>query len=340
MKIVNLAQGTPEWLVWRAQGMTGSDAPIIMGQSPYSTPWRLWCEKKGRIVRHNLDRNPNVIKGRREEDNARRTCEEGGMGILLPACVESDENPVMRASLDGLDANGIPVEIKVCSGPVLRAVIEQQDASETVAMYKWQVIHQALVVGATHGLLIFYDADQRQIAATFHVDATETLKNELEGRAMEFWEALQKDKEPRKDVARDIFVPTGADVSRWAEAVSTMKDLEERIAKEKEAIGIMNAQFEEQKAALINMMGDFMCAESMGIHVTRTLAAGPINYKKAIDELAPDLLGNNLDKYRGQGHERVRVYRVDKDEQPKGGRRVTQEWETDALNNVEQSFYF
>jgi len=36
MKVVDLEQGTPQWLAWRRAGIGASEAPVIMGLSP-------WC---------------------------------------------------------------------------------------------------------------------------------------------------------------------------------------------------------------------------------------------------------------------------------------------------------
>ncbi len=47
MKIVDVVQRTPEWERWRAQGVTASEAAIVLGRSPYKTPWRLWAERTG-----------------------------------------------------------------------------------------------------------------------------------------------------------------------------------------------------------------------------------------------------------------------------------------------------
>ena len=47
MKVINVSQRSDAWRVWRAQGMSASEAAIIMGRSPYKTPWRLWSEKTG-----------------------------------------------------------------------------------------------------------------------------------------------------------------------------------------------------------------------------------------------------------------------------------------------------
>jgi putative phage-type endonuclease len=43
-------QGTPEWLATRRNGIGGSDAPIIVGESPYRSPFDLWTEKVGLVA--------------------------------------------------------------------------------------------------------------------------------------------------------------------------------------------------------------------------------------------------------------------------------------------------
>jgi predicted phage-related endonuclease len=45
MKILNLTQGSPEWLATRAQHFCASDAPAMMGVSKYKTRSDLLREK-------------------------------------------------------------------------------------------------------------------------------------------------------------------------------------------------------------------------------------------------------------------------------------------------------
>ncbi|MCK7472162.1 MAG: hypothetical protein MZU95_16445 [Desulfomicrobium escambiense] len=47
MHIIDLVQRSPEWQAWRAGGVTASEAAVILGRSPYQTPWRLQAEKTG-----------------------------------------------------------------------------------------------------------------------------------------------------------------------------------------------------------------------------------------------------------------------------------------------------
>ena len=59
MKIVNLEQGTKEWLDWRKFGITATDAYTIMGHG-FETPFSLWEVKTGK--RNAPDIN-NVLRG-------------------------------------------------------------------------------------------------------------------------------------------------------------------------------------------------------------------------------------------------------------------------------------
>ncbi len=44
-----LIQNTPEWHAFRRKRIGASDAPVIMGISPWKTPYQLWIEKTSGI---------------------------------------------------------------------------------------------------------------------------------------------------------------------------------------------------------------------------------------------------------------------------------------------------
>ena len=67
MKVINVSQRSDAWRVWRAQGMSASEAATIMNRSPFKTPWRLYAEKTGLVLEQNLDTNPLVLAGLRQE---------------------------------------------------------------------------------------------------------------------------------------------------------------------------------------------------------------------------------------------------------------------------------
>jgi putative phage-type endonuclease len=112
MHIIDITQRSPGWRRWRAQGVTASEAAIVLGRSPYKSAWRLWAERTGLAREADLSANPHVQRGLALEDAARRAFEARHDTLLLPVCGESTEEPVLRASFDGIADDGAPVELK------------------------------------------------------------------------------------------------------------------------------------------------------------------------------------------------------------------------------------
>ena len=161
MKIVDVVQRTPDWERWRAQGVTASEAAIVLGRSPYKTPWRLWAERTGMARAADLSANPHVRRGNALEDEARRAFEERHGTMLLPLCGESEEHPVLRASFDGVADDGAPVELKVPAQPTFAEVAVKTTESTAFRLYWPQVQHQLYVAGAGQGWLVFYGGPDR-----------------------------------------------------------------------------------------------------------------------------------------------------------------------------------
>lgn len=115
--IVPLEQGTPEWLVWRGQGLGASDAPTIMGENPWKSPAQLLKEKcEGK----NEGPNAAMARGTALEPEARKSYERRFGVCVAPACLQSAKHEWLRASVDGLAVNGSAVvEIK-CGESVYR----------------------------------------------------------------------------------------------------------------------------------------------------------------------------------------------------------------------------
>ena len=47
MNIVELDQRSDNWHRWRTNGVGASDICVLMGSSPYKSPYQLWEEKRG-----------------------------------------------------------------------------------------------------------------------------------------------------------------------------------------------------------------------------------------------------------------------------------------------------
>lgn len=126
---VTLQQGSDSWLNWRREGLTATEAGVILNQNPNKSPWRLWMEKKGKATPQDLSSVPAVRFGRENEDTARKIF-EGTHSTTAPAvCAEWDADRRFRASFDGLTPEGIPVEFKCPQGNTLADVRENGEFS-------------------------------------------------------------------------------------------------------------------------------------------------------------------------------------------------------------------
>ena len=109
--VVNLQQGTTEWLEWRSNGIGASDAPAIMGENPWKSSAHLLSEKLG--TARKFGGNAAMARGTALEPEARKRYEAISKVCVTPACLQSNTHKWQRASVDGLAANGnTVVEIK------------------------------------------------------------------------------------------------------------------------------------------------------------------------------------------------------------------------------------
>ena len=100
-KVLRLRQGSPEWLEYRRTHIGASDAPAIAGESPYSSPYSLWCEK----VDGGKEIDPATAHrfriGHAMEGVARGLyTEQTGLRLRPGRVLESRETPWIFASLD------------------------------------------------------------------------------------------------------------------------------------------------------------------------------------------------------------------------------------------------
>jgi putative phage-type endonuclease len=101
MKIVDLQQNTPEWLKWRVQHVTATDASKILGLDRWCGIHDHWMKKMGFVEPEPT--NEFMTRGQALEPVARDQLIEQ-LGIYFePVVIESDQFPWMGASLDGIN---------------------------------------------------------------------------------------------------------------------------------------------------------------------------------------------------------------------------------------------
>ena len=304
MEIVNHQQGSQEWLDWRRLGISATDSCIILNQSPYKTAWLLWQEKTGRFVPADLSNNPYVRFGKENEDKARNLFISTHNEMVIPYCAESSQDPIFRCSFDGLTSNDEPVEIKCPQEATLSDVKARGKDSDAYKLYNIQVQHQLLVSEASKGWLVFLDGEQ---LIEFEIERDEDLIQRILQEGKRFYEMIVSDTEPPIDPERDIYIPKGADVHKWLEAVSDYREIQTLLEELKVRQDELLATLERPKKVFQLLMGEHQRADFGGLSVTQSFRRGSIDYKQIISDL--NLADHSIDfeSYRRKGSQQLRI---------------------------------
>ena len=314
MHIINLDQRTDAWKAWRNQGITATDSTVILGASPYKTPWRLWAEKVGKILPPDLSKNPNVQRGVALEDEARLQFQNKHLTCVMPACAECDVDPIFRASFDGLTPLNEPVEFKCPGEKVLTEVRTEGLKAKTVQMYSVQVQHQMLVSGSNRGWLVFYDSTTKELIE-FEIQRDETIIKRLLAEGRKFYECVTKKIEPPKDPLRDALLPAeGEERMRWIAAARDFAQADREIEALQARINQLTVSRDEAKEKLIGMMGNNALADFAGVSLTRSAVKGRVDYAKLLEKVVGrELTEEEIESVRSKPTERWYVKRVDRD---------------------------
>ena len=278
MEILDLQQNTPEWINFRKTGIGASDCPILMGVSPYSTPYKLWRSKM--YDEDLIKSHPGMKRGHDLEPIAREEfIKATGIGVNPVVCV-SDKRKWQYASLDGLSNDEtILIEIK-CPNKEIFADIKRGNIPEH---YLWQIQHQLCVTECEQAFLCAYNGKELIIR---EVLPDEQMIEELLLKEEEFWyknimlfDAPPMTKEDEEEVYAENNSPEFEIMSyEW----KRLCDLEEAIKKQKEDL-------KKQMIQACNNVPTKGC----GITVYFQSRKGNVNY-----EAIPELMGVDLEPYR------------------------------------------
>lgn len=280
--IVKLVQGSQTWHDHRRRYRNASETPIVLGVSPWSTPYQLWQQKLGLIT---PEVNAAMLKGT-ELEPAARAAYEARTGLVMQPLVLVDGD--YSASLDGLTLDGERiVEIKCPYRGQASSLWQAIEAGELPEHYRWQVQHQLMVTGA-------------EVADVFVFDGTDGLLLPVEpdpsswDQVRSAWDAFAacvEKAEPPPLTERDVRV---RDDPEWLQAASTYREL-------RTAYDDLAKAMEEAKANLVGLASHAK-EQGGGVTVTRLWKRGNIDYKRV-----PELCGVDLDPYRQPGREETRI---------------------------------
>lgn len=281
-----MKQNTPEWLEMRKKYIGASDAPVVMGISPWKSKYELWEEK----VSIRMPQTPDMFvnewtqRGIAMEPIARKEFIDITGIEVSPEVVFHQTNKWMMASLDGLSEDKKhAVEIK-CPGNVDHSLALNNMIPEK---YMPQLQHQMEVCGLE---MIFYFSFNGSSGKIIEVRRDQAYIDKLVNEEKAFWKCVENFEPPelteKNYIERNDFEWSLA-AKNWEDNNKHMKILQERDKRYRDS--------------LIKLSKGRNCQGS-GITLSRVLRKGNVDYKAI-----PELQGVDLEKHRGEPIETWRL---------------------------------
>lgn len=274
MKIINVEQGSPEWLAWRRTVITATDASAIMGKHPWVTPYKCWQRKLG--LAEEQASTAAMEKGKRLEAPARAQFNKD-MGLnMIPIVVESDICSFHGASLDGYDPDTNELlEIK-CGGIELHNMAMHGIIPE---YYLDQVQKQLLVTGAKRAYYSSYFEGNR---VDIVVEPSQEWNDKYIPKSIEFWKCIANF-DPPTLCAKDYVDRNDSPIwtitsNRYQEKVMALKGLEDEV--------------KMLRDELISQCDDHS-SQGNGLKVIKIITKGRVDYEKI-----PEIQNLDLNTYR------------------------------------------
>lgn len=268
--VVEVSQGSPEWLSLRKTKVTATDANIVMGASHWKTRIQLYHEK----LSDELPMRPNerMQRGLDLEPIARDLFNIKTGRKMKPAVIVKDW---LMASLDGLDEdNGSIVEIK-CPGAKDHATAQQ---GKVPAHYYPQLQHQMYVAGVQKAFYFSFDGMDGVI---IEVNRDEEYIENMLIEERKFYDCIIN-RTPPEPIEGDYVERDDAlweeCVTRWMEITRSIRALEK--------------DEEDARKQLVFLSGESN-TRGAGISLCQVQRKGAVDYAKI-----PQLQGVDLDLYR------------------------------------------
>lgn len=170
----------------------GSDIAVIMGESRWKTPYRLWAEKTGKIEIPDLSNNEAVEMGNRlEQFVAEIFCDRTGKQVRRQAkTYKHSEYPFLVAHIDRLITGSDELlECKTCSAYKL-----EEWENKIPKEYILQVIWYLGITGRKRAWIACLIGGQKFEYKA--VDFDSELFDMMVIKAVNFWDMVQKDISP------------------------------------------------------------------------------------------------------------------------------------------------
>lgn len=275
LNIVNVKQGSPEWVTLRKDKIGASDAPVILGVSPWTTPFQLMEEKLGLSVR---EESSSMRYGKEKEEEARQAFESMTGLIMFNPTVVSKKRPWQMASYDGMTLEQDAfVEIKNAGHTDHSIAL----SGKVPDHYMPQIQQQIELAELDMGFYFSYNNGEGKIV---EVKRDQSFIDRINEEEEKFWNMWQLGKMP--ELTERDYVNMSSN-QHWKLLASELIKLD-RSVKEKEK------RVKEIKDAMKDLC-DNRSARGHGVQMTKYLNKGAVDYAKI-----PELAGVDLEQYRKQ----------------------------------------
>lgn len=305
MRVVDLEQRTEPWSEWRRNGVSATSCAIIMGENPDKTPYQLWQELVGLTPPQDLSVIPQVRRGVKLEPFALQAFETKYGQIGLPVCAESSEHPFIRASFDGLLADGSPVEIKNLADDNHLEVLRLGTESMFYKLYRWQVMHQLIVSGGSRGYLWFWSPKHEPKCMV--VDRDEELIQRIIEKEKIFWDLVETATPPALDPQRDFIPLSELDLEKWRPIAKQRREITKKIKQLKAELNSVTEMADALDAQLLELMGKFRRADALGIKVTLYERGNKVDWKGVAEELSSQIPHEVIERHRSDAIMATRI---------------------------------
>lgn len=278
-----LIQGTDEWLSMRRNYIGASDAPAIMGISPWTTPYMVWSDKMG--LAKNKPVSHAMKRGNDLEPIARSYLEDEFKVKLQPRVVFHPTIKFMMASMDAMmpEGNDIAFEIK-CPGK------QDHDCAmdgEVPRKYYAQLQHQMEVCGLDSMYYFSFDGQNGKLLEVGK--DVKYIKNLVE-KEREFWDCVLNFEPPA--LSDKDYITRSDDL--WNLAARKYIDTNEQYKE-------LEKKRECARQSLVSLCSG-QNTQGANVRLSRTVRKGNIDYKSV-----PELMNVDLEAYRGKSIESWRI---------------------------------
>jgi putative phage-type endonuclease len=180
-----------QWLDWRRKGIGGSDAPAIMGVSPWQTPFDTWLDKTGQ--KEDEEGSERMYWGNvLEEIVAREFAKRNDMKVRRQNYIfQHSDHEFMLANVD----RGIVGERALLECKTTNAFYKDEGCPEH---YTVQAMHYMAVMGYDRCYLAVLAGGQKYYQYTVERD-NDYIDNKLIPAEQDFWNLVKAGEMPEVD---------------------------------------------------------------------------------------------------------------------------------------------